>query len=204
MEDAYMAPVLKMEGECGRYLDELLIQYCSPTLAGIKNSNMFSAAVMEQSCIDRCLKYGNGRLNHKGVYLRCLRFRKGNALILVYRKRALEKSLKDPEVRAFLLKEGYGALADVDECLDVLGNRMMTDVFPHEIGVFLGYPLEDVKGFIENGGEKPLLVKYWKVYSDVENTRSWFDRMDRVCMVYKKSYMSGNSIDRLTVCRKGA
>ena len=37
--------------------------------------------------------------------------------------------------------------------------------FPHEIGLLLGYPPEDVIGFIENRGQNPLYIGYWKVYS---------------------------------------
>lgn len=34
-------------------------------------------------------------------------------------------------------------------CIDHLKKRLFThDGFPHEIGAFLGYPLEDVRGFI--------------------------------------------------------
>ncbi len=199
-----MAPALIMNEECSKCLDKLLVQYCSPTLAGVKSSNMFSAFVAEGACIHLYLSYGNDRLNCKGVYLRCLKFRNGRALILVYRRKTLEKTLRDPKVRAFLNQEGYTDCHDIEECLDLLTQKMETENCPHEIGIFLGYPLGDVKGFIENSGERPLLAKYWKVYSDEENARALFHKMDLVCAGYRRSYLSGNTIDRLTVCQKGA
>ena len=36
--------------------------------------------------------------------------------------------------------------------------------FPHELGVLLEYPVEDVKGFIANQGRNSLMTRYWKVY----------------------------------------
>ena len=47
-------------------------------------------------------------------------------------------------------------------------------IFPHEMGIFLGYPLGDVKGFIVHGGKNYLYSGYWKVYENVEETRKKF------------------------------
>ena len=199
-----MLPTLRQDSECGKCLDCLLVQYCSPALAGIKNSNMFTACVHDRTCIERYLEYGNRRLNRKGVFLRCLRFRNNKAVILVYRRRNLENSLAKAEVRHFLEANGYETGKGIESCLSHLAQRMEKESFPHEIGVFLGYPLADVKGFIENNGERFLLSKYWKVYSDEDNARTWFHKMDLVCAGYMRSYQSGNTIDRLTVCQKGA
>ncbi len=38
--------------------------------------------------------------------------------------------------------------------------------FPHEIGLFLGYPLEDVKSFIENKADCSKCSGCWKVYGN--------------------------------------
>lgn len=35
--------------------------------------------------------------------------------------------------------------------------------FPHEIGLFLGYPSEDVSGFIKHGAKNSKCVGTWKV-----------------------------------------
>ena len=39
--------------------------------------------------------------------------------------------------------------------------------FPHEMGLLLGYPIEDVRGFIEHNGCGCLYSGYWKVYRNV-------------------------------------
>lgn len=50
--------------------------------------------------------------------------------------------------------------------------------FPHEIGVFLGYPMEDVIGFIENNDKNCLCTGYWKVYSNPERAKNLFRYYD--------------------------
>ena len=46
--------------------------------------------------------------------------------------------------------------------------------FPHELGLFLGYPIEDMEGFIKNKGENYLYAGYWKVYQDAEDKKLLF------------------------------
>ena len=51
--------------------------------------------------------------------------------------------------------------------------------FPHEIGVLLGYPAEDVKGFVVNEGKNYLYSGYWKVYGDLSEAKQLFYKFDR-------------------------
>ena len=46
--------------------------------------------------------------------------------------------------------------------------------FPHEMGLLLGYPPEDVEGFILQNGRNALCSGYWKVYEDAESKRRTF------------------------------
>ena len=71
----------------------------------------------------------------------------------------------------------------LDECLERLSERTKCDDFPHEIGIFLGYPAEDVRGFVENGGCNYKLCGCWKVYGSVESARRKFAAYDR-CREY--------------------
>ena len=84
----------------------------------------------------------------KGVRVRLLRECEKGALIYVYRPAMLEKRLARGEVRSFLERRGYAGLT-MDECIDALARHVHCgEEFPHEIGVFLDYPLEDVVGYI--------------------------------------------------------
>jgi hypothetical protein len=78
----------------------------------------------------------------------------------------------------FLYKYGYGRGASQIEHLDHLKRRFKGGC-PHEIGVFLGIPLDDVKGFIENAGEDYLMCGYWKVYNNVRRAEAYFKIYDR-------------------------
>ena len=49
--------------------------------------------------------------------------------------------------------------------------------YPHEMGIFLGYPLADVKGFIKK--ETCLLYGYWKVYANPKRVQELFKLYDR-------------------------
>ena len=69
----------------------------------------------------------------------------------------------------------------------------------HEIGLFLGYPLEDVQGFIENCGKNYRLCGCWKVYGDPQAALRCFARYEKCARVYLQCYQNGHSLSRLTV-----
>ena len=70
---------------------------------------------------------------------------------------------------------GYPKNSTLEEKLDFLAKRIKgCNDFPHEIGIFLDYPIEDVKGFIENNGENFKLCGFWKVYDNEEKARKTF------------------------------
>ena len=48
------------------------------------------------------------------------------------------------------------------------------------MGVFLGYPLCDVVGFIQNGGDGFVLSGYWKVYKNATEVQKLFEKFDIV------------------------
>ena len=50
--------------------------------------------------------------------------------------------------------------------------------FPHEMGLLLGYPIEDVVGFMEHSGKEYLYSGYWKVYENVPAKKQIFTRYD--------------------------
>ncbi len=67
----------------------------------------------------------------------------------------LQRDLRKPGVLNFLsaIEPNYRA-ASFRRLLDVLIERFhCSGEFPHEIGLFLGYPLHDVIGFIFNRGK---------------------------------------------------
>ena len=71
--------------------------------------------------------------------------------------------------------------------------------FPHEIGVFLGYPLTDVVGFIENRGRNFTCCGCWKAYGDPNAARRHFAQLSKCTAVYLRLFHSGTPISRLAV-----
>ncbi len=85
--------------------------------------------------------------------------------ILFYEERSLKKTLTQAEVRDILTGFGYESCRSVDEYLIHLRNRFAGTDFPHEIGLFLGYPRKDVEGFIRSpGGGCSVPRGLWRVF----------------------------------------
>ena len=101
--------------------------------------------------------------------------------------------------RAILEANGY-APEQSDRCVLRLIQRLKSEPeFPHEIGLFLSYPPEDVLGFIRNKARKYKCVGYWKVYGDASAAQSIFETYERCSKIYRIQWQNGESIEQLTV-----
>ena len=179
--------------------EDLLIRHCSPTLAGIKTGNLFSCACPSREALTRDLCRLNQKLVPKGIRVLPLRVSKGRALIYAYRPNALESDLTDHRARALLLKYGY-VPENPNGCVVHLIHRLRSEEeFPHEIGLFLSYPPEDVKGFIENHAANAKCTGVWKVYGDEQQAQQTFDRYKKCTQTYCERWRSGVKLDRLAV-----
>jgi len=124
------------------------------------------------------------------------------ALIYIYRPGRLQSDLDVGEAKDFLLRFGYEE-SSLDGCISRLADRIYEcDEFPHEIGLFLGYPPEDVKGFIELGGRNSKASGYWKVYGDVDRAQKQFERFSKCTGVYLECLGRGLPITKLAVNTK--
>ena len=138
-------------------------------------------------------------LREKGVSVTLLRYENHRALVYVYREQKLLKELRKPGVAEFLQAQGYSSL-ELEALLSRLRERLQTqEEFPHEIGLFLGYPLHDVVGFIENEGRNCCCVGCWKVYDCVCEAQKLFAKFQKCREVYTQQFRSGKSLLRLTV-----
>ena len=121
--------------------------FCAPALAGIKPSNLLSCSFADYPELSRIADEYNQALAGAKIRFTILCSCKSRQLLLVYRRDRLERQLSEPAVSALLSKLGYPVTAGVPAMLDYLGLRFRQEEFPHEIGLFLGYPVEDVLGF---------------------------------------------------------
>ena len=119
-------------------------------------------------------------------------------LVLFFRAKDLQAHLTCPDIRGLLEKFGYYS-SDLERCLSRLSERVRVFSeqgmgFPHEIGAFLGYPLEDVSGFIENEGKRYRMIGYWKVYGNVSEARMTFSAYDRAKDRAVNEFLLGKSM----------
>jgi hypothetical protein len=101
-----------------------------------------------------------------------------SVLILAYRPELLLQAIKPKETRCFLSEFGYDGFDCAASCIARLKERFKGGI-PHEVGLFLGYPLEDVKGFIDNNGMNSKCIGYWKVYGDKDSAMDKFNEFKR-------------------------
>ena len=178
-------------------MDHALIEFCSPTLASLKVGSLFNYAYTSTEQLYQELNRLNTALREKGVTLLLLRRKGGRALIYLYRPAQLALLLACPRIQSFLREQGYSSFV-ASEALEQLRARL-GDTFPHEIGIFLGYPLEDVAGFIRCQGCGYKCAGLWKVYGDEEEARKQFALFERCRQMYRTLWQAGRSVQQLTI-----
>ncbi|MGP1570469.1 MAG: DUF3793 family protein [Eubacteriales bacterium] len=182
--------------------EEILIRHCSPTLAGIKTANLVSVAyeTYDELCLE--LKKFNTKFARKGLRALAFRYKDGRALVYIYRPAKLERDLSGSEAGSLLALCGYDQTKP-KRCVKMLAEKFgKSDTFPHEIGLFLGYPPSDVRSFIEEKrgcGNKCKCSGVWKVYGDAENALKIFCMYEKCKNIYYKQWKCGKPIDRLIV-----
>lgn len=183
-----------------RTLEEWLVELCAPTLAGVKPANLFRCPDSPE--LFRSIYEWNEKLRTSGLRIRVVkRCRRTNAcLIYVCRWDWICRVLSQKETQRFLKAEGYDVAKGTESIICQLSRRLcMQQDFPHEIGVFLGYPLEDVIGFIQNKGQNYSCCGHWKCYGDVIEAQKQFDRFDRCTAYFKRMYHRGVPLMQMIV-----
>lgn len=179
--------------------EELLVRHCSPTLAGLKTGNMFTMSYKTKKDVNKDVRRLNRILVPKGLRVLPLRYNKNRVLIYIYRPKQLQKDLNNCYACKILNKFGYNS-SNPNQCIVQLVKKLRcNEDFPHEIGLFLGYPPEDVKGFIENKAEHYKFTGLWKVYGDEAKAKKLFAQYKKCTAVYYDRWSKGKSIERLTV-----
>ena len=169
-----------------RNFETVMIEQCAPVLAGLKPAGLFRYETRDCADLARRVRSWNEQLDEKGLCVRVLKgcMRTHQYLVYVYRERY--DLPQQPDDDAPLLRQ--------------LSRRLCCEAdFPHEIGVFLGYPLPDVVGFIENEGRNFTCCGCWKAYGDPAAARQHFAQLNKCTAVYLRLFHSGTPIQRLAV-----
>lgn len=152
-------------------LDRTLAEHCGPLFYRKKPAALFPLAhdLLASEAFARAL-------SHYGLVHAVLCDRADHALLLVYHTDILQAALSEPLAKRMLRKDGYPRRGSTQAMLAHLRRRLCAERdFPHEIGLFLGYPAEDVLGFIEHKGKHCKHCGLWKVYGDVAQAKALFE-----------------------------
>ena len=181
-------------------MEEALVQHCAPTLAGLKAANLFRYLPDPADEPARLFAGWDQRMAQRGIRIRTLK-QYGNSgayLVYVYREAALRQILREKAVQNFLSAYGYTITPDCNRMLQQLANRLYSEQgFPHEIGVFLGYPLFDTVGFIRNAGKNYRYSGCWKVYGDPAEAKRRFTQFEVCTRIYRNRFQNGCPVVQL-------
>lgn len=179
--------------------EEYLVRNCAPTLAGLKTGNMFTCPCNDKAALLSDLRKLNKRLSPKGLRLLPLRFSETKALLYLFRPAKLRQDLSEKTAEELLRCHGYDT-GSCEKCVVQLAKKLRRkEEFPHEIGLFLGYPPEDVHGFICQGPDCCKCTGCWKVYGDAEAAQKKFAQFKHCTKVYCAQWAKRKDIERLAV-----
>lgn len=178
--------------------EDIVIQNSSPTLAGIKTGSLFTCEYSSRESIDEDILEWNNRFKKKELQIVVLKYSR-RALIYIFRPLRLIKDLAHPKAIQILTSRGYD-IHNIYSCIHRLQERFaLKKDFPHEVGLFLGYPPEDVEGFIKYSGKNCKSFGCWKVYGNTEAAHQCFERFKKCTACYCERYGRGCSLDALVV-----
>jgi hypothetical protein len=170
----------------------IIINHCGPVLMGLKPGALF---VLKSENAYVCL----GGLLPARLSLMILRRSDTGLLVFVFAREKLARTIANKSIKTVLSGMGYPDEAPVFVFLDYLKKQFESRDFPHEIGLFLGYPVDDVLGFVKHKGKNYKLCGYWKVYGNVERAKLCFRRYDKCRECLKAMLDTREETDRITL-----
>lgn len=160
------------------YLFTLIDYHAAPTIRKVKAASTIAFRNVERQAVYLWKKYGREYLNRYNISSIEIKENKDSCIVLFYYDELLEKVLRKNSTMDFLSNFGYSENMSLEEMLLHLKSRFDKGC-PHELGLFLGFPLEDVKDFIYNPQKRCIFTGYWKVYNNGETARRIFTCYDR-------------------------
>ncbi|ROR26357.1 uncharacterized protein DUF3793 [Mobilisporobacter senegalensis] len=175
-------------------LNMKIARQCAPLLTGIKISNLLITSVDYKENI-------YGLFEGSVISMKFLAGIDERNTFLLYKQEDLVKYINEPQIQNYLIYAGYESM-ELEYILEEFASRYSTYLkekgdFPHELGLLLGYPVEDVIGFIENEGRNFLYIGYWKVYSNLEEAIETFKKYNYAKEIVTSLVSQGVSIQRI-------
>ncbi len=169
-------------------LERNVANFCGAAMAGIKPASLAVCGPGER---EELLSFSE-IFRKKGIRIELLGTKNGKLTYLAFRENKLKDHLALRENAAFLRKFGY-PVHNFEGCIDFLKLRLLCECYPHEVGVFLGYPVEDIAGYMNDPGGC-IFSGVWKVYARPEEKRALFERYKRCTDCIVKRLLGGKAL----------
>ena len=147
-----------------------LAMEAAEVVEGAKPGNLVNLVNRQRPCglnpYQLWKQFGPDLLADTGLRAFELADRNDSLLLYLYRPDLLESLLKRRGVAIILQRQGYLNQEDLAAILGQLQLHIASGPFPHEIGIFLGYPLKDVLAFMGTIQLPFACQGPWKIYGD--------------------------------------
>ena len=157
--------------------EHLLGYHAAPLLAGLTAGSLLSFQKSRFQDFEALLASYEPCFSCKGISMFRVAEGEEYVLILFYREELVSRALAVPKAQEILCEAGYRLTDSMEDRLEFLRLRMrVRKTLPPEVGLFLGYPPEDVREFITRRGQDFVYSGYWKVYTNEAEARALFEQ----------------------------
>lgn len=177
-------------------IKKFLLYNSSLVIAGVKPSATVTVNKMLKDLYKSWIEYGKDFLESINLSFINLREDDNALIILIYNNDILKTHIFKTENIEFLRKLGYEN-NNISYYVEYLKDRYEEFNCPHELGIFLGIPIDDVKSFMQCSYKKCLGCGYWKIYSNYEKAIEIFSIYDDVREKTMDKIVEGESIDSI-------
>lgn len=174
------------------YMEMFLLYSISPVISKIKPASTITIKKKRDVLYENWIKYGIDFITKINLNFTELRENDDVVVLMIYDSNSIAKCVSEVENKEFLKQIGYND-GSVKDYINKLKIRYEKYHCPHELGLFLGIPIKDVKDFIDCTDKKCLMCGYWKVYNDFEEAKEMFSKYDIIKEHTMKEVIVGNS-----------
>lgn len=162
------------------YFDKYMLFLLAPVVSGFKPSSTITLKKKSKEYLI-WRNYKKTFMNKIDLDYIVLREDENAIILLIYSEEKLKKVISSKKIKMFLIKLGYtiNLNFNIKDILNVLVYRYEKIHCPHELGIFLGIPLDDVIDFMECNEKKCLICGYWKVFNDFDNAVEIFNNYNK-------------------------
>lgn len=178
------------------YIEYLLLYKTCLVISEVKPAVTIAFSKIKNNQYEEWCKFGINFLDTVSLDYMVLRDKEDIIILMIYNRKLLETVINEKENKNFLKYFGYYSI-NLESNLKILKNRYDKYNCPHEIGIFLGIPVEEVRAFIESSGNNYIESRYWKVFVDRKKSTDIFKRYDFIRKYTISSIINGFSLSKV-------